>query len=112
MPKPVRCPACSCEVSRIDIRPRGFTCPHCKQVLKVDAHYAHPLAIMSLMFGTFLSYLLGFSGVWFILYMLLVGAAIFLVAALVNRWFFLKLARDNSALEFRITGPRDGQVKQ
>jgi hypothetical protein len=76
-------------------------------MLQVDARYAHPLAIVSLIFGAFLSYLLGYSDIGFLLYMVLVGAAVFLTGALINRWFFLKLARDDSALDFRITGPRD-----
>ena len=109
MSKPVKCPACSCEVPRIDIRPGGFTCPNCHQMLRIDTRRTHPLALASLMLGGHLSYLLGYSDIMFILYMLLVGAAMFLVAALINRWFFLKLARDDSAIEFRITGPRDSE---
>ncbi len=107
MVKPVNCPACGREVSRIDIRPRGFSCPHCNQPLQVDARYAFPVGIVSLMFGACLSHFLGYSDITFLLYMVLVGAAIFLIAALINRWFFLNLARDDSPLDFRITGPRD-----
>ncbi len=112
MSRPATCPACGCEVSRIDIRPWGFPCPYCDEPLEIDARIGYPIAVVSVILAAYLSDYLGYSGGKFILGTVLMGLGMFLFAALLNRWFWLRLIRADSGVDFRITGPRDEERKQ
>jgi hypothetical protein len=107
MSRSVTCPACGREISRADVRSGDFPCPHCLQTLEIDTRYALPAELVSLVLAASLSALVGISGYMFLLSTVLISVPIFLVAALLNRWFWLKLARSNYGVDFRITGPRD-----
>jgi hypothetical protein len=106
MGRPIRCPQCGHEICRASIRPSGFQCPWCGESLRVDTRYAVPIGYVSLILAGCLSYLLGISGYMFLLSTIVTSVPIFLFGALLNRWFFLKLASSQSGLDLRITGPR------
>jgi uncharacterized protein (DUF983 family) len=104
--RPIRCPVCAHEIRRANIRPGDFPCAHCGESLQIDTRYAFPAGCASLIVACYLSYLLGVSGYMFLLSTLLISLPLFLLAALLNRWFCLKLARSEPGVDFRITGPR------
>ena len=109
MSKVLTCPACNREVPRSEVRPFGFSCPHCREPLEIDTRYALPAELVSLILAASLSYAAGKSGYKFLLSTLIWSVFIFLVAALLNRRFWLKLKSRKPVygVDFRITGPPD-----